>query len=149
MMQKASLPKTVLKKHADIKRTWFVFDATGKTLGRFASELSKVLRGKHKADYTPSSDTGDGVIVINADKIVVTGAKAAQKIYKHHTGFMSGLVETPYRVMMARNPERIIERAVKGMMPKTRIAEHQYKRLRVYKDDKYAQMAQQPVVVNI
>jgi large subunit ribosomal protein L13 len=149
MMQKARQPKTILKKKADNQRTWFVFDATGKTLGRFASEISKVLRGKHKPDYTPSSDTGDGVIVIHADKIVVTGAKEAQKIYKHHTGFMSGLVDTPYRVMKARHPERIIERAVKGMMPKNRIAEHQYKRLRVYNDDKYAEVAQNPVVVNI
>lgn len=149
MMYKARQPKTVLRKTADIKRTWFVFDATGKTLGRFASEIAKVLRGKHKADFTPNIDTGDGVIVINADKIVVTGSKEAQKIYLHHTGFMDGLVRTPYRVMKQRHPERIIERAVKGMLPKTRIAEQQYKRLRVSNNDKYEQVAQQPVVVNI
>lgn len=148
-MQKARLPKTILRKKADVSRTWYVLDATGKTLGRFASEITKILRGKHKPDFTSHIDTGDGVIVINADKIVVTGAKEAQKIYRYHTGAMSGMREVPYSVMKQRNPEYIIERAVKGMMPKTRLAEAQYKRLRVSANAEYEQIAQNPVVVNV
>lgn len=147
-MLRARQQKTILKRKEDVKRTWFLFDASGKTLGRFTAELAKVLRGKHKADFTSNIDTGDGVIVINADKIKVTGAKEAQKIYKYHTGFMGGLREIPYAVMKDRNPEYIIERAVKGMMPKTRLGEHQYKRLRVYRGSNYQETAQNPVVVN-
>lgn len=148
-MQKARIPKTILRKKEEVSRTWFVLDASGKTLGRFASEITKILRGKHKPDFTSHIDTGDGVIVINADKIVVTGAKEAQKIYRYHTGAMSGMREIPYSVMKQRKPEYIIERAVKGMMPKTRLAEAQYKRLRVSANAEYEQIAQNPVVVNV
>jgi large subunit ribosomal protein L13 len=131
------------------KREWFIFDASGKTLGRFASEIAKVLRGKHRADFTPCEDTGDGVIVVNADKIVVTGAKEAQKVYRHHTGYVGNLREIPYRVMQEKKPEYIIEHAVRGMMPKTRLARAQYKRLRVFKGDVHCMEAQQPIQVNI
>lgn len=148
-MKRARQPTTSLAKKEEVKHNWFLFDASGKTLGRFASELAKVLRGKHKPDFTSHIDTGDGVIVINAEKVKVTGAKEAQKIYKYHTGFMGGLREVPYAVMKDRNPEYIIERAVKGMMPKTRMGEHQYKRLRVYKGATYAESAQNPITVNV
>src|SRR6266850_1049329 len=96
-------------------RKWFLIDASGKTLGRLSAEIAKVLRGKHKTTFTPHVDTGDGVVVINAEKIHVTGAKDAQKIYRYHTGAMSGMREVPYRVMLARKPEYIIRHAVKGM----------------------------------
>lgn len=148
-MLRARQQKTVLTKKEEVNRTWFLLDASGKTLGRFASEVAKILRGKHKADFTSNIDTGDGVIVINADKIVVSGAKEAQKIYKYHTGYMGGLREIPYAVMKQRNPEYIIERAVKGMMPKTRMGEHQYKHLRVCKGNDHTYKAQNPVAVNV
>ena len=143
--------RTILltKEEAQAARKWFVLDATGKTLGRFASEVAKILRGKHKPYFTSHVDTGDGVIVINADKIVVTGAKAAQKIYYYHTGAMSGLREVPYEVMKSRKPEYIIRRAVKGMLPKTRLAEAQIKKLRIFKDDKHDMASQQPLNATI
>lgn len=148
-MLRARQQKTLLTKKSEVNRTWFLFDAKGKTLGRFAAEIAKVLRGKHKPDFTSNIDTGDGVIIINAEQIQVTGAKEAQKVYKYHTGFMSGLREIPYAVMKERKPEYIIERAVKGMMPKTRLGEQQYKHLRVYRGANYKEAAQKPVVVNV
>jgi large subunit ribosomal protein L13 len=141
--------KTHLLKKEEVKRDWFILDAAGKTLGRFASEVSKILRGKHRPDFTPYVDSGDGVIVINADKIHVTGSKRVQKIYRHYTGGMSGLREIPFDVMQARHPERIIERAVWGMMPKTRLAKHQMKRLRISAGDQHEHQAQKPVNVTI
>jgi large subunit ribosomal protein L13 len=133
---------------AQVKRNWIVLDAAGKTLGRLASEIAKILQGKHKPDFSEHIDTGDGVIVINCEKIVVTGAKEAQKVYRHYTGYIGGLREIPYRTMKARKPEYIIERAVRGMMPKNRIARHQYSRLRVYVGNQHDQSAQKPVLVN-
>ncbi len=130
-------------------RKWFLLDASGKTLGRFASEVAKILRGKHRPSFTPHVDCGDGVIIINAEKICVTGAKEAQKIYRYHTGAMSGLREVPYRVMKARKPEYIIRSAVKGMMPKTRLTEAQMKKLRVFAGNEHNMDAQQPISVNI
>lgn len=130
-------------------RRWFVLDAAGKTLGRFAAEVAKILRGKHSVAYTPHIDTGDGVIVVNADKIKVTGSKEAQKIYRYHTGAMSGMREVPYRVMKQRKPEYIVYHAVKGMMPKTRLGEAQVKRLRVYAGEKHDMQAQQPISATI
>ena len=137
------------KEEALSARKWFVLDATGKTLGRFATEIVKILRGKHKADFTPHVDTGDGVIIINADKIEVTGAKEAQKIYRYHTGAMSGMREVPFRIMKARKPDYIIFHAVKGMMPKTRLTEAQMKKLRIYAGDQHDMEAQQPIVASI
>lgn len=141
--------KTTMLTTEEVKRTWYVLDATGKTLGRFASEVAKILRGKHKPDFTFHIDTGDGVVIINAEKIKVTGAKEAQKLYRYYTGYMSGLREIPYRTMKARKPEYIIEHAVNGMMPKTRLARHQLKRLRIYAGAEHDQAAQKPVKVNI
>jgi len=141
--------KSFVLKQADINPKWFILDATGKTLGRFASEITKILRGKHKPTFTTYTDGGDGVIVINADKIKVTGAKEAQKIYRRYTGGIGGLRETTYRTMMERNPEFIIESAVTGMMPATRLARAQSKRLRVFKGSEHNMEAQQPTLVNI
>lgn len=138
----------LLKKEA-VRPQWFIFDASGKTLGRFASEIAKVLRGKHKPDFTPHVDGGDGIIVINAEKIKVTGSKEARKIYRYYTGYISGLREIPYRTMQARKPAYIIESAVKGMMPKTRLARQQYKRLRVFAGPEHRMETQQPITVNI
>lgn len=139
----------VTKEDARLNRKWLKLDASGKTLGRFASEVAKILRGKHKTDFTPNTDTGDGVIVINASKIAVTGSKDAQKVYRYHTGAMSGMREIPYRIMLNRKPEYIILKAVKGMMPKTRLAEAQMKKLRIYAKEEHDMHAQSPQSVNI
>lgn len=141
--------KSFQLKEAEVKRDWFILDATGKTLGRLASEITKVLRGKHKPTFTTYIDGGDGVIVINADKVAVTGNKAATKVYIHYTGSMSGLREIPYRVMMARKPEYVIEHAVKAMMPRTRLANAQYKRLRVFAGAEHNMTAQKPITATI
>lgn len=130
-------------------RKWLLLDAKGKTLGRFAAEVAKVLRGKHKPSFTPHVDCGDGVVIINAEKIVVTGSKEAQKIYRYHTGAMSGMREVPYRTMQARKPDYIIWHAVKGMMPKTRLTEAQLKKLRIFAGEEHDMQSQVPVAVNI
>ena len=137
------------KEEAVAARKWFILDASGKTLGRFAAEVAKILRGKHKPTFTSHVDGGDGVIILNADKIKVTGAKEAQKIYRYYTGSMGGLREVPYRVMKARKPEYIIRHAVKGMMPKTRLGEAQMKKLRIYAGDQHDLEAQQPIRASI
>lgn len=137
------------KEQAQSAKKWFILDASGKTLGRFATEVAKILRGKHKVTFTSHVDGGDGVVIINAEKIVVTGAKEAQKIYRYHTGAMSGMREIPYRVMQARKPDYIIRHAVKGMMPKTRLSEAQMKKLRIFKGEKHDMASQQPVVASI
>lgn len=141
--------KTFQLKEADVKREWFVLDATGKTLGRLASEITKVLRGKHKPTFTTYIDGGDGVIVVNAEKIVVTGNKEATKEYIHYTGAINGLRRTPYRTMMQRKPAYIIEHAVKAMMPRTRLANAQYKRLRVFVGAEHNMIAQKPITATI
>lgn len=141
--------KTIMHRKEDSKPTWFILDATGKTLGRFAAEVAKILRGKHKPTFTTYSDAGDGVIVLNADKIRVTGNKEAQKEYISYTGHMGGLRRTPYRVMKARKPEYIIEHAVKGMMPHSRLARAQIKRLRVFAGAEHDLAAQKPIKANI
>ncbi len=143
------LKKTFIPNKKETKLNWFIFDATGKTLGRLTSEISKILRGKHKPTFTTYLDCGDGVIVINAEKVKVTGSKEAQKIYRYYTGAISGLREIPYRVMMARKPQYIIESAVKGMMPKTRLAKQQLRKLRVFAGAEHDLAAQQPIQVNI
>ena len=137
------------KEEAQADKKWFILYASGKTLGRFASEVAKILRGKHKVTFTSHVDAGDGVVIINAEKIVVTGAKEAQKIYRYHTGAMSGMREIPYRVMQARKPDYIIRHAVKGMMPKTRLSEAQMKKLRIFAGDQHEMASQQPVVASI
>ncbi len=141
--------KTFTLKTADAKPTWFLLDAAGKTLGRLACEIAKILRGKHKPTFTYNIDGGDGVIVINAEKIHVSGSKEAQKNYRYYTGHIGGLREVPYRVMQKRKPEYIIEHAVSGMMPKTRLGRAQLKKLRIYAGEEHEQGAQRPQVANI
>lgn len=140
---------TFLKKKEEVVRNWLIFDAKGKTLGRFASEVAKVLCGKHRPDYTPYIDCGDGVIVINADKIRVTGSKRVRKIYRYHTGAMSGMREVPFDTMMARHPTYAVEHAIHGMMHKTRLGRQQMRRLRVYAGEEHDMQSQQPIVVTI
>ena len=139
--------KTKFYKTNNSEMQWFLFDATGKTLGRLSSEIAKVLRGKHKPTYTPNSDVGDGVVVINAEKIVLSGNKEAQKVYKHHTGFLGGLKEIPYRRMLERHPERIIQKSVKGMMPKTKLGRAMYKKLKVFAGGEHTLKSQKPIAV--
>lgn len=130
------------------QRQWFVFDAEGKILGRLASEIAKVLRGKHKPTYTNHEDAGDGVIVINAEKIKVTGNKEANKIYRYHTGAMSGMRETPLHAIRAKKPAYIIEKAVQGMVPRSRLGRQQIKRLKVFAGSAHNLEAQKPIAVN-
>jgi large subunit ribosomal protein L13 len=137
------------KEEALADRKWFLLDAQGKTLGRFAAEVAKILRGKHKPNFTPHVDCGDGVIIINADKIQVTGNKEAQKIYRYYTGAIGGLREVPYQVMMERKPEEILRRAISGMMPNSRLGKQQVKKLRIFAGNKHHLQAQQPIAVTV
>ena len=137
--------KTFMANPAKIDRKWYVVDAEGKTLGRLASEVAKVLRGKNKPEYTPHVDTGDYVIVVNAEKIHVTGKKLDQKIYYHHTGYVGGLKETKYRKLLAEKPEFAIRRAVVGMMPKGPLGRQMAKKLKVYGGANHDHAAQKPV----
>jgi large subunit ribosomal protein L13 len=133
-----------------VKRDWFVVDATNKTLGRLCSELAHRLRGKHKPIFTPHMDTGDGGIVINASKVRVTGRKGEQKRYFHHTGYMGHERFTPYAAMIEKHPERVIEKAVYGMLPKTALGRQSLRRkLRVFATDKHTHAAQQPKVLDL
>lgn len=137
------------KSQALQSRKWFLFDAEGKTLGRFAAEIAKVLRGKHRPDYTPHVDCGDGVVIVNAEKIAVTGMKEARKLYKNYTGFVGGFREVPLSTMRARKPVEILRRAIHGMMPKTRLGGQQVKKLRIYAGNTHAMHAQKPTLVNL
>src|SRR3990167_4064417 len=137
------------KRQALQSRKWFLFDATGKTLGRFAAEVAKVLRGKHRPDYTPHVDCGDGVVIINAEKIAVTGMKEARKIYRRYTGFIGWLREVPLETLRARKPTYILEHAIKGMMPKTRLGGQQLGKLRIYAGSENRMKSQNPIPVNI
>lgn len=137
--------KTFMANPAKIDRKWYVVDAEGKTLGRLASEVAKVLRGKNKPEYTPHVDTGDYVIVVNAEKIHVTGKKLDQKIYYHHTGYVGGLKETKYRKLLAEKPEFAIRRAVVGMLPKGSLGRQMAKKLKVYAGPNHDHAAQKPV----
>ena len=131
---------------SEIERKWYILDAEGKTLGRLASEAAMILRGKKKPTYTPYIDCGDYVIVINAEKIEVTGKKAKEKIYKHHTGYPGGLREITYEKLQAKDPEEIIRHAVKGMMPKGPLGRQMYKKLKVYAGPEHKHAAQKPEV---
>ncbi|EPK7359154.1 MULTISPECIES: 50S ribosomal protein L13 [Enterobacteriaceae] len=141
--------KTFTAKPETVKRDWYVVDATGKTLGRLASELALRLRGKHKAEYTPHVDTGDYIIVLNADKVAVTGNKRTDKVYYRHTGYVGGLKEATFEEMIARHPERVIEIAVKGMLPKGPLGRAMYRKLKVYAGNEHNHAAQQPQVLDI
>ena len=139
--------KTYMANPDKIERKWYVVDAEGQTLGRLASEVAKVLRGKNKPVYTPHIDTGDYVIVINADKVAVTGKKLQQKIYYHHSDYVGGMKETTLAEMMAKKPEMVIELAVKGMLPKGPLGRSMIKKLHVYAGAEHAHSAQKPEVL--
>ena len=136
--------KTFMASPATIERKWYVVDAEGQTLGRLASEVAKVLRGKNKAIFTPHIDTGDYVIIVNADKVKVTGKKLDQKKYYHHSDYVGGMKETSLRDMLAKHPERVIELGVKGMLPKGPLGREMYKKLFVYAGPDHKHEAQKP-----
>ena len=141
--------KTFVPKTADIDRKWYVVDAEGLVLGRLASQVANILRGKNKPIYTPNVDTGDYVIIINADKVVLTGKKLDQKIFYHHSGYAGGLKETPYRKLMAEKPEVAVRHAVVGMLPKGPLGRKMAKKLKIYAGDQYEQAAQKPEVLDL
>jgi len=141
--------KTVFEKSQTVRRDWLLVDASGKTLGRLASGIALRLRGKHKAAYTPHVDCGDNIIVLNAEKIAVTGAKLKDKIYYHHTGAIGGIKSIALGKMLAEHPERAIEIAVKGMLPKGPLGRKMFKKLHVFAGAKHPHAAQQPKPVEI
>jgi large subunit ribosomal protein L13 len=141
--------KTFSAKPETVKRDWYVVDATGKTLGRLASEVARRLRGKHKPEYTPHVDTGDYIVIVNAEKVAVTGNKVADKMYYRHSGFPGGLKESNFEKLRDRAPERIIELAVKGMMPRGPLGREMYRKLKVYAGAEHNHSAQQPQPLEI
>jgi large subunit ribosomal protein L13 len=136
--------KTEFPSKSEIVRTWHVIDASEAALGRIASQAAKVLMGKHKPTYTPFLDTGDHVIVINAEKAVLTGNKEGQKVYRRHSGYPGGLKEIPAARMRQTRPVKMVEEAIKGMLPKTKLGKQMYRKLKVYAGDKHPHEAQQP-----
>jgi large subunit ribosomal protein L13 len=141
--------KTYTPKNAEIQRRWFVVDAEDRVLGRMASEIAKVLRGKHKPMYSPHLDTGDFIVVVNADKVRLTGNKAENKTYFRHSGYMGGERHIPFREMQTKHPERIIDLAVKGMLPKNNLGRLMRRKLKVYAGPEHPHAAQQPEVLEI
>ena len=141
--------KTISAKADDVKREWFLVDADGKTLGRLATEIARRLRGKHKTIYTPHVDTGDYIVVINAEKVRVSGNKAKDKMYYRHSGYMGGLKATNFSDMIERTPERVIEIAVKGMLPRNPLGREMYRKLKVYAGPQHQHAAQQPQPLDI
>ena len=136
--------KSYMARPREVERKWRLIDAEGQTLGRLATEIARFLRGKDKPQYTPHVDTGDFVVVVNAEKVVVTGRKAEQKVYYRHSGYPGGLKETSYEEMLERKPTEILRRAVKGMMPKTRLGRQQLKKLKIYAGPEHPHEAQRP-----
>ncbi len=136
--------KTYSAKAEEVERTWYVVDADGRTLGRLATEVARILRGKHKPIYTPHVDTGDFVIIVNADKIRVTGKRLDQKMYYRHSGYMGGLKQISLRTMLDKHPERVLQLAVKGMMPKNSLGRKMYRKLKVYAAPDHPHAAQNP-----
>lgn len=147
MAKKYQEQKTTIRKKSELKPNWFQLDASGKVLGRFASEIAKILRGKHRPDFSPELDCGDGVVILNAEKIMLSGSKEAQKIYRYYTGHVGGLREVPFEVMKARKPEYIIRHAVSKMMPKTKLGRAQLKKLRIFKGEEHNLKSQKPIEV--
>jgi large subunit ribosomal protein L13 len=141
--------KTLSAKPETVQRDWFLVDATGKTLGRLSTELAHRLRGKHKPVFTPHVDTGDYLVVVNAEKIAVTGKKLDDKMYHRHTGYIGNLKTTSLKDMLATHPERVIEIAVKGMLPKNPLGRAMYKKLKVYSGSDHPHAAQQPAPLDI
>jgi large subunit ribosomal protein L13 len=136
--------KTYVTKPADVERSWYLVDAEGQTLGRVASKVATILRGKHKPIYSPSVDTGDFVIVINAEKIAVTGNRLDQKEYHRHSGYPGGLTTINLRTQLQQKPERVLQAAVRGMLPHNALGRKMYKKLKVYAGDQHPHKAQQP-----
>ncbi len=141
--------KSFMAKAEEVERKWYVIDAEGKVLGRMASEIAKILRGKNKPIYTPHVDTGDFVIVINAEKVVLTGNKLDQKLYRKHSGYPGGLKEVPYRKIMAEKPEFAVYEAVRGMLPNNPLGRKMLKKLKVYKGSEHGHQAQMPEALEL
>ena len=141
--------KTFSAKPETVKRDWLLVDATDKTLGRLSTEIARRLRGKHKPEYTPHVDTGDYIVVINAEKIKVTGRKATDKMYHHHTGYPGGLKSISFEKLQAKAPERILEKAVKGMLPKNPLGRAMFKKLKIFAGAEHKHAAQQPTAIEL
>ena len=141
--------KTFSAKTHEVKRDWYVVDASDKVLGRLATEIARRLRGKHKAEYTPHVDTGDYIVVTNAEKVAVTGRKFKEKMYYHHTGHPGGIKSISFDKLQAKNPARIIERAVKGILPKNPLGRDMYRKLKIYVGNDHPHEAQQPKLLEI
>ena len=140
---------TFMANKGNIERKWYILDAAGKPLGKTAVQAADLLRGKTKPTFTPNADCGDHVIIINAGKAVLTGKKGEQKFYRHHSGWVGGLKETPYRILMQEKPELAMHEAVRGMMPKNSLSRASIKRLHIYADANYEQQAQKPVELDV
>lgn len=141
--------KTQSAKPQDVVHDWYVIDANGKTLGRLATKIATYLRGKHKPSYTPHVDTGDYIVIINADKIAVTGKKASDKKYYHHSGYPGGIKETNFEKLLAKKPEDVIHKAVKGMLPKGPLGYAMIKKLKIYAGSEHEHAAQKPQVLEL
>jgi large subunit ribosomal protein L13 len=141
--------KSYMARPLEVERKWYVVDAEGKHLGRLATEIVRVLRGKNKPQYTPHVDVGDFVVVVNADRVAVTGRKAEQRVYRRHSGYPGGMKETSYEQMLARKPTEILRKAVYGMMPKTRLARKQFKKLKIYAGPEHPHAAQDPQTLEV
>ena len=141
--------KSYMARPLEVERKWYVFDAEGKHLGRLATEIVRVLRGKNKPQYTPHVDVGDFVVVVNADRVAVTGRKAEQRVYRRHSGYPGGMKETSYEQMLARKPTEVLRKAVYGMMPKTRLARKQFKKLKIYAGPEHPHSAQDPQTLEV
>ena len=141
--------KTFSAKPAEVRRDWYVVDATNKTLGRLSTEIASRLRGKHKPEFTPHVDTGDYIVVVNAEKIRVTGNKLKDKMYHHHTGYIGNLKSASLEKMLDEHPERVLEKAVKGMLPKGPLGRQMFKKLRVFKGPEHDHAAQQPIPLEV
>ena len=141
--------KTFSAKPAEVRRDWYLVDATGKTLGRLSTEIARRLRGKHKPEYTPHVDTGDYIVVVNAEKVRVTGNKLTDKMYHHHTGYIGNLKSIPLEKMLSDTPERVIELAVKGMLPRGPLGRKIFAKLRVFAGPEHTHSAQQPIPLEV
>jgi large subunit ribosomal protein L13 len=141
--------KSYMARPLEVERKWYVVDAEGKHLGRLATQIVRVLRGKNKPQYTPHVDVGDFVVVVNADRVAVTGRKAEQRVYRRHSGYPGGMKETSYEQMLARKPTEVLRKAVYGMMPKTRLARKQFKKLKIYAGPEHPHAAQDPQTLEV
>ena len=141
--------KSYMARPLEVERKWYVVDAEGKHLGRLATEIVRVLRGKNKPQYTPHVDVGDFVVVVNADRVAVTGRKAEQRVYRRHSGYPGGMKETSYEQMLGRKPTEVLRKAVYGMIPKTRLARKQFKKLKIYAGPEHPHAAQDPQTLEV